>query len=112
MHEILCTKSLVLSASSLDEICYEFMVPKEFSLPVLQASTVCYLKNKKNLHKRKLPKIYTVDGLKTKVIDDGFSCSYENGLYHLGIHIANPLLYMDSHSILLQEATKRIMTLY
>lgn len=57
-------------------------------------------------------KIYTFDGIGAKEIDDGISITYEDGIYHLGIHIANPMMYINTNSILLDEAYRRTTSIY
>lgn len=57
-------------------------------------------------------KIYTFDGENAKELDDGISLIYENGTYHLGVHIANPGLYIPDESILMDEAKRRTTSLY
>lgn len=57
-------------------------------------------------------KIYTIDGENAQEIDDGISITYEDGIYHLGIHIANPIAYIGNNSILLDEAIRRTTSIY
>lgn len=57
-------------------------------------------------------KIYTFDNKLTKDIDDGVSIEYKDGLYDLGIHIADPLYFFRKDSILLTEADRRKETIY
>lgn len=57
-------------------------------------------------------KIYTFDGEGAKEIDDGLSITYEDGIYHLGIHIADPGSYINPNSILMDEAARRTTSLY
>lgn len=57
-------------------------------------------------------KIYTFDGEGAKEIDDGLSITYEDGIYHLGIHIADPGSYINPNSILMDEAKRRTTSLY
>lgn len=57
-------------------------------------------------------KIYTFDGEGAKEIDDGLSIIYLDGIYHLGVHIADPGSYIPDTSILNDEAKRRTTSLY
>ena len=56
--------------------------------------------------------IYTFDGEGACEIDDGLSISFEDGIYHLGVHIADPTAYISEYSIINDEARKRTRSLY
>lgn len=56
--------------------------------------------------------IYTFDGEGACEIDDGLSISFEDGIYHLGVHIADPTAYIKEDSIINDEARKRTRSLY
>lgn len=58
------------------------------------------------------PYIYTFDGEGAEEIDDGLSLTVNDGIYHLGIHIANPRAYIPDTSILFDEALKRTTSIY
>lgn len=58
-------------------------------------------------------KIFTIDGLDTKDMDDAISIEIlPNGNYELGVHIANVSYYMKPNTPLFNEARRRSTSLY
>lgn len=51
--------------------------------------------------------IFTIDGDDTKDIDDAISLTKENGLYHLGVHIADVSYYVKENTALGDAAFQR-----
>ncbi len=98
--------------TSFKELKYQYNLPKNFSVSVLQESELCVLNHQEIGYRKSMPIIYTVDGEGAVELDDGFSCQKIDDFYRVGIHIAHPLAYLSIDSLLLKEATKRCVTIY
>ena len=83
-------------------IAYKYNFFEEFSKEAMnQTNNIPEEVNEKDLINRKdLTKeiIMTIDGDDTKDIDDALSFKYENGIYHLGVHIADVSNYVTKDS--------------
>ena len=93
-----------------------FDLPVEFPEKVLnQANRVANPLNENDYLTRKDLRdllTVTIDGEDAKDLDDAISLSYENGIYHLGVHIADVSNYVQESSALDKEALKRGTSVY
>lgn len=91
-------------------------VPTEFSLAASeQAKTIPVSVSEDEIRGRKDFRnelTLTIDGESTKDYDDAMSLRYENGVFHLGIHIADVTHYVKEGSPIDQDALERGTSVY
>ena len=98
--------------NTLEYLSYKYEIHDKFKeAHNLEASTI-YIKNRNIGEATTKRKIYTFDGEGAKELDDGLSIIYEDGIFHLGVHIADPGSYIPENSILMDEAIRRTTSLY
>ena len=98
--------------NDLKNLNYEYEVHDTFKAThELEAERIRFI-NSNIKGKKSKKKIYTFDGEGAFELDDALSIEKEDGIYHLGVHIANPLAYISTNSILYDEARKRTRSLY
>ncbi len=93
-----------------------FDLPMEFPEKVLnQATRVAKEVSEADMFGRmdlRNMQMVTIDGEDAKDLDDAVSLSYENGIYHLGVHIADVSNYVQESSALDKEAYERGTSVY
>ena len=97
---------------TIDYLNYKYEIHNRFKEAHNLEAKRIYLANKKILTPTTNKKIYTFDGDGAFELDDGLSITYEDGIYHLGVHIADPLSYIDFNNILMDEAKRRTTSIY
>ena len=98
--------------NSLTNLNYEYEVHDSFKASHDIEAKKIYVLNKELQGKRKRRKIYTFDGEGAYELDDGLSIEKRDGIFHLGVHIANPMKYIPHNSVLYDEAKRRTRSLY
>ena len=101
----------IIEEDSKDIIKDEYDITDNFSQSVNNEATKIYILNRTLDKSAQERRIYTFDHNPNE-IDDGISVVREDGLLIAGVHIADPLKYIDSNSILLEEARKRTESIY
>lgn len=56
--------------------------------------------------------VISIDGAGTMERDDALSITEEEDCYKLGVHIANPLAYLDTNSYIFEDALNRTSSIY
>ncbi len=97
---------------TLTNLNYEYEVHESFKAAHNIEAKKVYILNSNLTSKKKRKKIYTFDGEGAYELDDALSIEKKDGIYHLGVHIADPVAYIDKSSILYDEARKRTRSLY
>ncbi|MEE0419057.1 MAG: ribonuclease R [Lachnospiraceae bacterium] len=97
-------------------IVYAYELSMEFPDKVMNqaekvSSDVSQADREGRLDLRTLP-VVTIDGEDAKDLDDGISLTKEEGIYHLGVHIADVTNYVQENSALDREALKRGTSVY
>lgn len=112
INSIINTITGIPNEESLDYLSYKYEIHTSFKESHnLEAKTI-YLNTKDIGSITTARKIYTFDGENACEIDDGISLIHEDGLYKLGVHIADPTAYINSSSILMDEAIRRTTSRY
>ena len=104
--------TFVIPEVSCKELMYQFQVSKDFSEGLLESAKFLYLKYGERKQTKDMTVVYTLDGEDVKDKDDGFSCEKDGSIYHLGIHITCPMVYLNENDILFEEGTRRGNTIY
>ena len=98
--------------NTLENLNYEYEVHDSFKATHNLEAKKIYILNKDLQGKRKNRKIYSFDGEGAHELDDALSIEKKDGIYHLGVHIADPFKYIGENSILYDEAKRRTRSLY
>ncbi len=92
-------------------IAYKYNIMDSFSPDTLkELEDIPNEVNSKDLENRKdltNEEIFTIDGADTKDIDDAISLKYQNGIYTLGVHIADVSNYVIENTALGDDAYNR-----
>ena len=98
---------------TLDDLNYKYEIHDKFSSSINLESKYIISKFKKMQDAPTVDRfILTFDGKDAKEIDDALSISEEDGIYKLGVHIADPMHFLDRSSSLYLEASRRTRSLY
>ena len=97
--------------TSIKNLNYEYGIRKDFNPAINSEAKRIYVIHHNLPEAYNDRKIYTFDHNPNE-IDDGLSVVETNETYIAGVHIANPLGYMNFNSIIFNEARKRSETLY
>ncbi len=101
--------------ANLEYLKYKYDINSSFNYSInLECDRV--LNKHDNISNRQVIKdevILTFDGKDAKEIDDALSIKIlENGNYLLGVHIADPMYFLDTNGIIYDEAKRRTTSIY
>lgn len=110
----LCNLIMQNQNYNLDYLEYKYDIKCNFNQSI---NTECSrILNNKEMGKRYIVKddiILTFDGKDAKEIDDALSIRrLDNGNYYLGVHIADPLFFINNNSIIYDESKRRTTSIY
>lgn len=92
-------------------IAYKYAIEDEFSLDTIKEldNIPNEVDQKELINRTDLTNemIFTIDGADTKDIDDAISLTYKDGIYTLGVHIADVSHYVKENTALGDDAYKR-----
>lgn len=112
-NSIINTISGIPNDLTIDYLSYKYEIHTRFKeAHNLEAKNIYIQHSQIELPVTNTRKIYTFDGEGAKELDDGISLTLEDGIYHLGIHIADPTYYINYDSILMDEAKRRTTSRY
>lgn len=97
---------------TLDYLSYKYEVHNQFKESHKLEAKRIHKQNERIGRVTTRRKIYTFDGEGAKELDDGVSLTLKDGIYHFGVHIADPGSYIPPSSILFDEASRRTTSLY
>lgn len=112
INDILNTLSGDESKVTLDYLSYKYEIHNQFKEAHNLEAERIHKQNKNIGRATTRRKIYTFDGEGAKELDDGLSLTFKDGIYHFGVHIADPGSYIPTSSILFDEASRRTTSLY
>ena len=99
-----------------DAVIRSYQIPVEFPAEVLrEAKSIPLAINRADMAGRRDFRdelIITIDGEDAKDLDDAVSLQFRDGIYHLGVHIADVSHYVREGSLLDKEALRRGTSVY
>ena len=112
VNNLICLITKEEMDDSLAMLNYKYEIHDKFKeAHNLEAKTI-YLSGYKPTGVSRDIDVYTFDGKDAYEIDDGLSIEYEDGVYTLGVHIADPNYFIKKDSIIDDEAARRTTSIY